>query len=87
MSVYAFDNYFTGNLTDAVEGITFSPGVPKYTGTGIPDAGVPFLRLATLHIAAVPDGATASPSQTGLLLMYRDAVPGFETDAITVKVK
>jgi hypothetical protein len=85
MSVYAFDNYFTGALTDSVEGMTFSAGVPKYTGTGIPDTGVPAFRLATLHIAAVAGGATASPSQTGLLLMYRDAVPKFEAQAVSVK--
>ena len=26
-SVYAFDNYFTGNLTDAIEGLTYTPAI------------------------------------------------------------
>ena len=29
-SVYAFDNYFTGNLTDSIEGMRFTPGAPRY---------------------------------------------------------
>src|SRR5690606_20885361 len=28
--VYAFDNYFTGSLTDAVEDMTFTVGTPRY---------------------------------------------------------
>jgi len=34
---------------------------------------VPAQGRATLTVAANPNGATASPSQAGLLLMYRDA--------------
>src|SRR5690606_34658428 len=28
--VYAFDNYFTGGLTDAVQAMTFTLGTPRY---------------------------------------------------------
>src|SRR5262249_13967183 len=28
-SVFAFDNYFTGNLTDAIQGMTYTPGTPR----------------------------------------------------------
>src|SRR5262249_48362982 len=72
-SVDAFDNYFTGILTDSVVGMTYTPGTPRYAGSGIPATGVPVGGTSTLTITAVPGGATASPSQTGLLLMYRDA--------------
>jgi subtilisin family serine protease len=72
-SVFAFDNYFTGNLTDSIENMTFSFAAPRFTASGVPDAGVPARGQATLTVAENPNGATASPSQAGLLLMYRDA--------------
>jgi hypothetical protein len=40
---------------------------------------------ATLGITAPAGGAAASPSQTGLLLMYRNAQPGREAERITVR--
>lgn len=72
-SVYAFDNYFTGALTDAIEGMTFTAGTPRFTGTGIPATGVPAGGTSTLTVQSVAGGAAASPSQTGLLMLYRDA--------------
>jgi subtilisin family serine protease len=72
-SVFAFDNYFTGNLTDSIENMTFSFAAPRFTASGVPDAGVPARGRATLTVTENPNGATASPSQAGLLLMYRDA--------------
>ena len=72
-SVFAFDNYFTGNLTDSIENMTFSFAAPRFTASGVPDAGVPAQGRATLTVTENPNGATASPSQAGLLLMYRDA--------------
>jgi hypothetical protein len=72
-SVFAFDNYFTGFLTDAIEGMTYTASTPKFTGSGIPVTGVPAGGSSTLSIQSVAGGAAASPSQTGLLLLYRDA--------------
>jgi minor extracellular serine protease Vpr len=72
-SVFAFDNYFTGFLTDAIEGMTYTPSTPKFVGSGIPASGVPAGGSSTLTIQSVAGGDTASPSQTGLLLLYRDA--------------
>jgi subtilisin family serine protease len=83
-SVFACDNYFTGLCFDAVTGMTYTAGTPRYVGSGIPPTGVPAGGNSTLTIQAVPSGSTASPSQTGLLLMYRDARPDHEADAITV---
>lgn len=72
-SVFAFDNYFTGNQTDSIENMTFSFATPRFVSAGIPSTGVPAHGSATLTVAEVPGGATASPSQKGVLLMYRDA--------------
>jgi len=71
-SVFACDNYFTGACTDAIEGVTYTLGTPRFFGSGIPAAGVPAGGSSTLTINSVPGGDVASPSQTGLLLMYRD---------------
>lgn len=71
-SVYAFDNYFTGNLTDAIEGMTYTLDTPRF----VPSASAPVVPAGgavTLGVAAVTGGELKSPSQSGLLLMYRDA--------------
>lgn len=83
-SVFAGDNYFTGFFTDAIVGMTYTAGTPRYVGSGVPGTGVPAGGSSTLTITAVPGGAAASPSQTGLLLMYRDARTQREADAIAV---
>jgi subtilisin family serine protease len=84
-SVFAFDNYFTGFLTDAIEGKTYTLGTPRFVGSGVPAGGVPAGGGSTLTINAVPGGDVASPSQTGLLLMYRDSSTEREASAITVR--
>ena len=71
-SVFAFDNYFTGALTDSIEGMTATLDTPRFFGSGIPASGVPAGGSSTLTINAIPGGDVASPSQSGLLLMYRD---------------
>ena len=79
-SVLAFDNYFTGAPTDAIEGMTFTAGTPRYATTDV-EGSVPAGGQFPLGIAAVPGGAAASPSQSGLLLMYRDAMGKTRKDA------
>jgi hypothetical protein len=83
-SVFAFDNYFTGNLTDAIQGMTYTLGSPRFVGSGIPASGVPAGGSSTLTIDAVPGGDVASPSQTGLLLMLRDSKSQQEASSILV---
>ena len=73
LSVFACDNYFTGNCTDGIEGMTYTLGTPKFFGAGVPASGVPAGGVSTLSISAIPGGDVASPSQTGLLLMLRDS--------------
>jgi subtilisin family serine protease len=69
-SVYAYDNYFTGAQTDAIEGQSFTWGESKYT----PSTGtvtVPAKSNSTVTVQAT--GATGASTQTGLLLLYRTA--------------
>ncbi len=83
-SVLAVDNYFTGAVTDAVVGMTYTLNTPRYVGSGIPTTGVPAGGSSTLTINSVAGGAAASPSQNGLLLWYRDALPDHEKDSVLV---
>jgi subtilisin family serine protease len=83
-SVYAFDNYFTGNLTDAIENMVFTLDTPRFTT----DAGqyvVPVRATVQANVSAVAGGDVASPSQQGLLLMYRDGLRNVEAEAIPVR--
>ena len=70
--------------------MTHTLATPKFTGTGLP-AVIPANGDATLNVSSVAGGDVASPSQTGFLLMYRDAsdVTRFnsrnETDLVQVK--
>jgi subtilisin family serine protease len=81
-SLFAFDNYFTGDLTDAIVAMQFTPATPRFVASGIPVSGVPAGGVSQLTIAEVPDSEAASPSQTGILLMKRDNKN--EADAIHV---
>ena len=69
-AVQAIDNYFTGNVTDEVGPMTYTPSTPKFMATDAPDI-VPPHSTVRFGTAAVPGGAEASPSQIGLLLMHR----------------
>jgi subtilisin family serine protease len=72
-SVYAFDNYFTGNLTDAIENMTFTLGTPRFSLDQPSSFTVPASTILSVHVANVPGGDVASPSQLGFQLLYRDA--------------
>lgn len=76
--VYAFDNYFTGNLTDAIhqQTVTLSR-LPVFADAAA--LTVPANGSATLTAGKNEGVWTEPPSQTnGLLLIYRDAPPGRE---------
>lgn len=83
-SVYAFDNYFTGFLTDAVEGMTYSLGTPRYA-VGTSSLTINPRREVELRVTAPEGGAEASPSQTGFLLLYEDGRQGREAQEVTVR--
>jgi subtilisin family serine protease len=82
-SIFAFDNYFTGNQTDAILNMTYSFAQPRFTATGIPASGVPVRGRSVLTVSAVPGGDTASPSQKGVLLLSRDAA---RREALPIRV-
>ena len=76
--VYAFDNYFTGNLTDAIhqQTVTLSR-LPVFADAAA--LSVPANGNATLTAGKNEGVWTEPPSQTnGLLLIYRDSPPGRE---------
>ncbi len=84
LSVYAYDNYFTGAQTDAIENIFYTPSTPKFGPTGI-IYDQPRGESVTIQPVAVPGGAAASPSQTGLLMLHRSQPANFEASIVLVK--
>jgi subtilisin family serine protease len=71
----AVDNYFSGLITDAIEGMTYTVGSPKFVAangsnrideTVVPASGV-------TNVSVVNTGSTAPTSETGLLLLLDDA--------------
>jgi hypothetical protein len=81
-SIYAFDNYYTGVLTDALTDMHYTLGSPRFAAG---DVSVPVNGLLNLGVIRNPAGDAASPSQTGILLMHRNARTGLEADAITIQ--
>jgi subtilisin family serine protease len=86
--VEAHDNYFadreSDGLSDAIRGMVFRLDQPKFkalTGTS-PQTVVPARGGLILKVEGVPGGDRASPSQSGFLLMYRDAAQ--EAEAVSV---
>ena len=69
-TVAAFDNYFSGNETDQIGPMTYTPAKPKFRAT-TDNAVVAANGNASFGTAAVAGGAAASPDQSGLLLLYR----------------
>jgi minor extracellular serine protease Vpr len=69
-SIFAFDNYFTGTQTDAIEDMRFTPGNARFGVVGDPFGTVPPRSLATVPVttASVPD---EDSTESGLLLLYR----------------
>jgi hypothetical protein len=68
-SVYAFDNYFTGNITDAITDQRMTWGSPRYAApaaTSVPAAG-------TAGVPVSATGSTSASTETGLLLLNRSA--------------
>lgn len=90
--VLAYDNYFTGLVTDTIPAInpdfTITPithtlNAPVYT-TGAPNLVVPAGGSTTLTITRNAAEAALSPNVSGLLLQYRYAEPRAESDRILI---
>jgi hypothetical protein len=83
--VEAHDNYFADRepdgLSDAIRGMVFRLDRPKFQAltNGDPQTVVPARGGLILKVEGVPGGDRASPSQSGFLMMYRDAADEAET--------
>lgn len=68
-SVYAYDNYFTGALTDSLEGQSFTAGEQVYAS----DSYVEVPARGSTQLAVSATGAAGGSSQSGLLLLHQSA--------------
>ena len=84
ISLYAYDNYFTDDYTDAVTGMKFTPAAPKYRVTsGLPFGAVPKGPLLNVPFTKNAAVTAAQSSETGLLFMYRRNA-GAESQAFVI---
>jgi minor extracellular serine protease Vpr len=82
-SVYAFDNFYTGNLTDAITGMKYELDMPQeFANSASFLVGSGSLPNITVIPTSPYNGS--SPSQKGLLLMYTDGKNGQEAETVTV---
>jgi hypothetical protein len=91
-SVLAFDNYFTGNLTDSIGPMAYELDMPQFYV-----ATTEFTAAANVStpVTVVPNNAANpfmsgayngnSSSQTGILFMYTDGKVGQEASMVAVK--
>jgi hypothetical protein len=72
--VYAFDNYFTGFLTDVLGGMRYTPGSPRYSVGDFPFGEVPAGGALDIPLTKAKVARDLS-SEIGALLMYRRNTP------------
>jgi hypothetical protein len=86
-SVYAYDNYFTGTLTDAIENMVFTPSKPRFDAVGLSGGSVLVAPHAKVKVPVIgtPANGASSPSQTGFLLQYRDSEVKNESQVVEVR--
>lgn len=84
ISVEVYDNYYTGNVTDAIYDKVFTGATPKYGPLNLVDELVPSYSGLSFKPVAYAGGAAASPSQTGILLLYRNQKADYEADIIKI---
>jgi hypothetical protein len=65
--------------------MTYTLAAPRFVASGVAAAGVPDGGTSTLMIQELAGGDAASPSQTGLLLLYRDGLRKKEASVIRVR--
>lgn len=84
-SVLAFDNYYTGNLTDQIAGMKYELDSPQ-DFTVPASFNVPAAAPATGTVTIFPTSPYNgnSPSQKGLLFMYTNGKTGAEAGVVTV---
>jgi minor extracellular serine protease Vpr len=69
-SVLAYDNYFSGLVTDEITGMRFTPGAARFNAEGYPFGDVPSKTGGRINVSRsnVP---AASSTESGLLMMHR----------------
>ncbi|MBL8287638.1 MAG: S8 family serine peptidase [Rubrivivax sp.] len=82
IDVYAYDNYFTGNLSDAMTGMKFTPAAPRFSAAASGGA-VPRFAITKVPYTLNSAVPAVQSSETGLLMMYRRNA-GFEDQAMTI---
>lgn len=83
----AVDGYFTGEVTDTIEGLTFAPDGERYLATLAP-GGAGFATLpggASAELTITDTGSTTNPTETGLLLVTGNAPEPREVRVISVR--
>lgn len=68
--VYAFDNYFSGVNTDAIEGMRFTPAAPRFGVAADAFGEIGAFRIESLPVTSAKVD-TSKSSELGLLMMYR----------------
>ena len=68
--VLAYDNYFSGLVSDAVTGMRFTPGAARFNAVGYPFGDVPSKTGGKIGVTRANVANTAS-TETGLLIMHR----------------
>ena len=69
-SVLAFDNYFSGLVSDEVTGMRFTPGAARFNPVGDQFGEVPSKTGVRVEVSRAKV-ADATSSETGLLFMHR----------------
>jgi minor extracellular serine protease Vpr len=82
-AVRAFDSYFTGDLTDEIKDMRFTPGQARYEGVGEPFGSVSPGAQVGVPIRASTVAETAT-TESGLLFMFRRNA---EKESQTVRVR
>jgi subtilisin family serine protease len=84
-TVLSYDNYFTGNISETIGPMTFTPAKPKFAleGGGI-TLNVPSGVAGQVRSTAVAGGDVASPSQLGLLFLHRGNAGDNESRALKI---
>jgi subtilisin family serine protease len=66
----AFDNYFSGTVSDSLADMRFTPGAARFNAVGAPYGDVPSLTGGRVNVTRATVADTKS-SEAGLLMMYR----------------
>jgi subtilisin family serine protease len=72
IDVFAWDNYFTGDYTDEILGMKFTPGSPKFAAaSGTPFGTVPVGGTSSVPFTRDALVTAAQSSEKGLMFLYR----------------